>query len=207
MSRTPPRTITLATGKQILIRCAEASDAAAFTRFQEHMPLTNPFQVTLPGEHVRTPDEQAQWLADHADNDGWLCLIAEPLEDGRPSGEVVGDIMFRNNKFRRMAHHGTFGIGVHGDYRGKGIGTALIEGLLDWAAAHPAIQKVCLSVFADNRGARVLYRRLGFVIEGRSSRHFRMQPGVYHDDINMAIFVKPGLAPARYRTWSPRRPV
>jgi hypothetical protein len=32
-----------------------------------------------------------------------------------------------------------------------------------------------------------------------------MRPGEYVDDIQMSIFVKPGVAPEGFRTWTPRR--
>jgi hypothetical protein len=41
----------------------------------------------------------------------------------------------------------------------------MIEALLDWAAAHPVLEKVELGVFATNERARALYRRIGFVEE------------------------------------------
>jgi RimJ/RimL family protein N-acetyltransferase len=205
VSRVEPRWATLTSGKRILLRTAEESDALASLRFEEHMAATNPYKVVLPGENPRNEEQQRQWIKEHLETDGWLAVAAFPSE--APDAEVIGKIMFRNGKYRRLAHHGTFGIDVHAYWRGRGVGTALIQTLLDWAAAHPVIEKVCLGVWASNTGARRLYRRLGFVIEGRSARHFRIGPGEHADDITMGVFVKPGLAPARYKTWPDCRPL
>jgi len=54
-------------------------------------------------------------------------------------GDLLGRIAFRNGNRRKLAHHGSFGIGVHHDWRGRGVGTALISALLDWASAHPTL--------------------------------------------------------------------
>jgi RimJ/RimL family protein N-acetyltransferase len=198
MGRIPPTTRTLPGGRTVALRTPEAADAPASLAFERHMHENNPYQVVLAGENERTEEKQREWLQEHLDHDGWLAVVAEPAG----SREMVGKIMFRNHqKFARMRHHGTFGISVHADWRGKGVGTALIETLLDWAAAHPVIEKVCLGVWANNTGARKLYRGLGFTEEGRTAKHFRIGPGEYVDDISMAMFVKPGAAPAGYRTW------
>lgn len=201
MSRCDPRRVRLPSGAFLLLRSPEESDAPAALAFEQHMLDTNPYKVVLPGENDRTVDQQREWLKEHLEHPGWLAILAAP--ESTPA-EIVGKLMFRNNhKHVRLAHHGTFGISVHADWRGRGVGTALIRTLLDWAAAHPSIEKVCLGVWASNPGAQSLYRRLGFVEEGRSSRHFRIAPGDYVDDLSMSIFVKPGIAPPTFNTWPP----
>ena len=67
---------------------------------------------------------------------------------------MIGTLNFKNNSRRkRLAHGGSFGMGVHPDWRGRGIGEALLRGLLDWAQANPQIEKVSLAVLADNAAA------------------------------------------------------
>ncbi|MEZ5925345.1 MAG: GNAT family N-acetyltransferase [Hyphomicrobiaceae bacterium] len=65
-----------------------------------------------------------------------------------------------------FAHRGVLGMGLLADYRGKGIGTAL----LGRAIAHArriGFVRVELQVYADNTPAIGLYRKHGFVVEGR----------------------------------------
>jgi RimJ/RimL family protein N-acetyltransferase len=204
MSRIEPRKVTLRSGARILLRCPEESDAASTLAFDDYMRQTHDFNVVLQGESDRTEEMQAAWLREHLDTDGWLAIIALA---GPDHNDLIGKISFRNSNRKRLAHHGTFGISVHADWRGRGVGTAMIESLLDWAAAHPVIDKVCLGVWEANTGARALYKRLGFTKEGHSARHFKLAPGEYADDITMGIFVKPGTAPARYNTWPACRPL
>ena len=59
-----------------------------------------------------------------------------------------------------------------------------------WAEAHPVIEKLCLAVFATNEPAIGLYRKLGFVEEGRRPREVKLAPNQYVDDICMYRFAK-----------------
>ena len=52
-------------------------------------------------------------------------------------------------------------IGVHSDYRHQGIGTKMIEWLIDYASKH-SIQRISLSVSKDNY-AMNLYKQQGFL--------------------------------------------
>jgi RimJ/RimL family protein N-acetyltransferase len=200
MGRSEPRQVSTRDGVRLWVRAAEPGDAPATGRLESHMYETNPFKVSERGENERNGEEERGWIAEHLEEPGYLMLLA--AESREPGGEVVGRLTFRNGNRRKLAHHGTFGISIHEAWRGRGVGTALIETLLDWGTAHPTLEKVGLGVFATNAGARRLYRRLGFVREGRSARHFRMADGRYVDDITMSILVKPVPEPGRLRVWS-----
>ncbi|MEX2217434.1 MAG: GNAT family N-acetyltransferase [Phycisphaerales bacterium] len=202
MGHVDPKPCTTADGIPFWVRAAAPDDAPAMRRLERHMFESNPFKVTEPGENDRDEPAEREWTAQHAANPSWLMLLAaDSPEPGAGGGEAFARLSFRSGNRRKLAHHGTFGIAVHQRWRARGLGTALITTLLDWAAAHPTLEKVCLGVFAANTGARRLYRRLGFTIEGRSPRHFKLEAGRFDDDITMSIFVKPGLAPERFRTW------
>jgi RimJ/RimL family protein N-acetyltransferase len=197
-----PRTITRPGAGSIVIRCPRESDLAAWIAYELALFGTDPHKVREPSEF--DPGPQAQWarLREHIDNPGCLVLLACPAEE--PS-EIIGDLMFQNGKLRKMAHQGHFGIAVAAAHRGTGIGRALIATLLDWAAAHPLIEKVSLGVWATNTGAIRMYERAGFREEGRRLGHFRLGPGRHVDDVQMSIWVKPGLAAAPFNTYSSKR--
>jgi len=56
-------------------------------------------------------------------------------------------------------------IAVHEDYRGSGIGSALMEGLI--ATAHTReMASITLEVRIGNRAAMALYHKYGFKVEG-----------------------------------------
>jgi RimJ/RimL family protein N-acetyltransferase len=129
-------------------------------------------------------------------------LEAPPLEDmrrfvasGRAAGcpqfvalaedQVVGwaDVSIKPRPV--MKHSGVFGMGVIDAFRGKGIGTSLIDAALK-AARAMSLTRVELTVRADNEPARRLYEKFGFEIEGTCRRHFRVD-GRDYDSYLMAV--------------------
>ena len=74
---------------------------------------------------------------------------------------------------------------VHADYQRRGVGTRLMEALLDIADNWLMLVRVELTVFADNAGAIALYEKLGFVIEG-TKRAAAIRNGRYMDEYMMA---------------------
>jgi ribosomal protein S18 acetylase RimI-like enzyme len=69
-------------------------------------------------------------------------------------------------------------------WRGMGIGTALLDAAISWSEASGA-HKMALEVWPDNGPAIGLYRRAGFVEEGRKLRHYRRRSGELWDSVLM----------------------
>lgn len=85
----------------------------------------------------------------------------------------------------RRAHVRVLAIAVDPRWQGKGLGTELIRRLLEWADRWAGVLRVELMVQADNERAAALYRRLGFVDEGRH-RGYALKDGKYVDAFSMA---------------------
>ncbi|MBO9168286.1 GNAT family N-acetyltransferase [Rhizobium sp. L245/93] len=83
------------------------------------------------------------------------------------------------------AHIGSLGIGIVPGYRGLGLGTRLIALALA-KARERELERIELSVLHDNDAAIGLYKRMGFVIEGRRRRDWKLG-NVYRDSILMAL--------------------
>lgn len=83
-----------------------------------------------------------------------------------------------------LAHRGHVGMGVHPDYRGRGLGNRLLSACLAKAMAQ-GLTRIELEVRADNAHAIHLYRKLGFTEEGRL-RHGMRIDGTYFDTLLMA---------------------
>jgi len=56
-------------------------------------------------------------------------------------------------------------------------------------AGEQRLHKLSLSVFAHNEAAIALYRKFGFVEEGRRVRHYRRQAGEIWDGIDMGLAI------------------
>jgi RimJ/RimL family protein N-acetyltransferase len=83
---------------------------------------------------------------------------------------------------------GELGMLVARDWRGRGVGSALVEAAIGWARDR-GLHKLSLSVFAHNEAAIALYRKLGFVEEGRRVKHFRRANGELWDSFEMGLLL------------------
>lgn len=84
-----------------------------------------------------------------------------------------------------VAHSGSLGMGVHPDYRGQGIGRALLEACIAKAWIK-GITRIELEARADNAGAIRLYERMGFRHEALKRYAMRFD-GQYFDAVQMSL--------------------
>jgi len=122
-----------------------------------------------------------------ADPRGQLWLVAEV------GGRVVGGANPARGRWRKNAHTAEFGIAITREFRGLGIGEALLTAGLDWARSVD-VRKVWLGVFATNDRAIRLYRRLGFEEEGRL-RDQVVLDGRPVDEVFLARWIGPRPGP------------
>ena len=108
--------------------------------------------------------------------DDTALLVAE---DG---GKVVGMLSLS------VAGYGVADIGmcVDAEWRGRGVGGALVEEAVATARDLGA-HKIALQVWPHNEPALRLYRRHGFVEEGRLRRHYRRRNGELWDAVVMGL--------------------
>ena len=84
------------------------------------------------------------------------------------SGEeiIIGTAGLTVNANHRMRHRGSIGIMVHKDYQNKGIGTTLMDALIDVDDNWLMLVRIELTVFEDNERAINLNEKFGFKKEG-----------------------------------------
>jgi ribosomal protein S18 acetylase RimI-like enzyme len=126
--------------------------------------------------------EKERAFITQAHKNGNLILLAT-LEERL----VAWLTMFRGQQEFRQ-HTAELGLGVIRGYRGLGIGTTLMEYARQWAAEQ-SLERINLGVRASNYRAQSLYRKFGFVQEGRRVREIKDTKGHYDDSIEMAYFV------------------
>jgi RimJ/RimL family protein N-acetyltransferase len=78
------------------------------------------------------------------------------------------------------------GMMVDAEWRGRGVGSALIEACVVWACTHGA-HKLVLEVWPHNTAALGLYRKYGFEQEGFFKRHYRRRNGELWDAVRMGL--------------------
>jgi RimJ/RimL family protein N-acetyltransferase len=116
------------------------------------------------------------------------------IEKGNPQivalagSDVVGWCDISRHFFPSHAHRGSLGMGIIPVYRGRGLGSRLLERTLA-EARKAGFVRVELDVHADNARAIALYERFGFVREG-VARDAACIDGNYIDTIGMAIIYR-----------------
>jgi ribosomal protein S18 acetylase RimI-like enzyme len=104
--------------------------------------------------------------------DGTILAVA--LDD------LVGSLHIFGNNFGV----GEFGMAVARPWRGRGVGSALLATAIEKARGE-GLHKLSLEVFPHNDAAIALYRKFGFVEEGRRVKHYRRASGELWDSIVM----------------------
>ncbi|PYI09381.1 acyl-CoA N-acyltransferase [Aspergillus sclerotiicarbonarius CBS 121057] len=182
---------------RLIYRAIENNDAdKAF--IQQHIQndsfgqaMSNP-TLTRP-----RPQKDAGEFIQHLQHSSLLAVIIclPPSESCTEKGAdalrkpiPIGQLSIINTWGKFAAHHrnATLGISLAEEYRGKGYGTEAVNWALDWAFQYAGLHRFVLDVAAFNEDAVKLYRKLGFVEEGRRREvlyHLRQ----WHDMIDFAM--------------------
>ena len=109
-----------------------------------------------------------------------IFFARQRLENHSPGGhrlvslideQLVGAITIFQSQNPRMLHTAGLGMMVHPDYWGLGLGSRLMEAILNIADNWLYLKRVDLDVNTDNPTAVRLYEKFGFVIEGTKRFH------------------------------------
>ncbi len=164
------------------IRPARIEDAPTLAQAERTIAAKPGFLASQPTE--LTDDRFAQKIAALGRVDNGCYLVAET------AGQIVGHGMLDPLPLAAVRHVVHLTLVVHLGWQRMGIGRELLSGLIDWAQAAPAVEKIELHVRSSNEPAQALYRKMGFTEMGRWQRRIKVGPGQYLDDVAMERFVK-----------------
>ncbi|MFA9486070.1 MULTISPECIES: GNAT family N-acetyltransferase [unclassified Moraxella] len=86
--------------------------------------------------------------------------------DSDEAHQMVGNIALTVATNPRQAHKGELIIAVCPDFQNQGIGSQLMQTVIDLADNWLNLKRMELTVYTDNEKAIALYQKFGFVIEG-----------------------------------------
>ena len=161
---------------EISIRASETHDIEAIWHlYCEPNSYSNTLQ--LPYSSL------SQWQQRLANTTNFYSLVAVDA-----SGTLLGQLGFERFESPRRQHVINFGMAVIAAAQDQGIGSALIEAMLDLAVNWLAIKRIELEVYTDNEPAIRLYQKMGFVIEG-TAKNYAFRDGELVDAHLMAYVV------------------
>ncbi|MEO8476286.1 MAG: diaminopimelate decarboxylase [Actinomycetota bacterium] len=162
----------------ITVRPARPRDATSFVALWQAVVDEGRF---VRSETVAHPTRvyRARFRRSWTDHDAQLVAVE--------GDRVVGHLYIQRERHPVTRHVATLGISVAPDRRGNGIGATLLGESIRWATA-VGVDKIVLSVYPHNTAAISLYRRFGFVDEGRLARQSRRTTGDV-DEILMGLWL------------------
>jgi len=167
----------------ILIREPTIDDAAELIRFVKRAGNEPSISIGFhPGEFQMTIEEEVAFIQRHLGSDNTLMLVAES------EGHIIGDLTLEGGRALCSRHKAILGIMVDQDWRGRGVGSLLLQRAIDWARQSSVLKRLELEVYVRNVRAMALYHRFGFVIEGRRQKSL-FREGEYHDDYIMGLIL------------------
>jgi L-amino acid N-acyltransferase YncA len=123
--------------------------------------------------------EEAEWLGTRlarVENGALIDIVVE----------VDGKVVANSEVEKRsglMSHVGSVGIAIRSGYRGIGIGTKIMQALID-KSRKAGLKILVLDVFDINQAAKALYKKMGFREAGRIPKGIHKN-GKYFDLIRM----------------------
>jgi RimJ/RimL family protein N-acetyltransferase len=168
------------TGEKVRLRGVEPEDWEGFRDLARHtVDVRNADLVEPP----RSEEGFRIWTAERAGRPPGgeaFRLVVEGLADRAFAGSVTaGEIDSRAGRFKT-------GIEITRDNRRKGYAVEATELLLTYMFAEQRCNKCEVEIYASNDASLALYRKLGFVEEGRLRQH-EFFAGGYHDVVLMGI--------------------
>lgn len=163
----------------VSIREAKPDDAVQIIAYIHRLDAEPDSMIPrAPGEFQVTVEQEQQLLAGYSATDNSAYFVAEV------EGRIAGILTCEGGKRRATRHCASFGMSVAVEERNKGVGTALLRHLIEWAKG-TGIKRLELEVYAHNAPAIHLYRKFDFVEEGKREDAF-FQHGRFIDGLLMA---------------------
>ena len=152
----------------IIYREAEPSDAGKFLEYSKIVGSETD-NLTFGAEGLSLSiSQEADFIRKFAGNPGSVMIVA--FDEGELIG--TGAVSVVSGK-PRFAHRSEIAISVRKDYWGKGIGTGIMNILMDFAKK-AGTEVLELEVRSDNEAAIALYKKFGFKKIGTNERYFKI---------------------------------
>jgi RimJ/RimL family protein N-acetyltransferase len=164
-----------------IVREARAEDAEGIIAHIKRVAdePNNGIAMSSADEFKMTLEEETELIKKAAESDNMLMVVAE----------ADGEIIALANCFggdRGYQWTLSLGITVRREWRGRGVGRAVMQYMIDWCRANSSVHRLELWVFPDNPVAIHLYEKLGFEHEGNRRASY-LKDGDHKDLLLMGM--------------------
>ena len=133
----------------------------------------------IEAENVADLIDYEEVVLRHNELGSRLFFVATVNED------VIGWVHLTLPEAEKLSHTAVLTVGVLSEYRGHGIGGALLERGLDWAEQN-GYEKVYNSIPSVNRNACEFLQHYGWEVEAIRENHYKIDDE-YVDEVMMAV--------------------
>lgn len=143
----------------MIIRQIEVNDAEELSKLIGKVESESPYMLFEAGEREISSERQRQRIESIKQEDHSEIFVAEE------NNKLIGYLFAIGGQANRTKYSAYIVIGILNQYRGQGIGTKLFMELEEWAL-NQKIHRLELTVITKNEVGVVLYKKMGFEIEG-----------------------------------------
>jgi len=165
----------------VYIREAVIQDAPDLIRCVKNYIADSEYMVMEAEEFAPDIAQGREFIYNFTDSDNSILLVATYND------QIIGNLDITGGRRNRLRHTGLVGMGMLRQYREKGLGLLLLQTGMKWAKSNPLLEKLWLQILADNTPAINLYKKLGFVEEGRQEKFVKLDAHTYYDNILMGF--------------------
>lgn len=177
------RDVILKNGLKVVLRGLTEDDAEAQVEHLKAIYAESYFMLRDPEEYSGNLDDQRAFIRRSISSERDFHILA--FLDGKMIGDAGLHTVFSGQKCR---HRAEIGISIRKAYWGLGLGTAMLEAVIEQAKAN-GFEQIELGVYEDNAAAVHLYEKFGFKKIGATPRAFKLKDGTYRDETLMVLIL------------------
>lgn len=177
------REITLKNGDLLIIREPKEDDARAIIEYCNTVGGESDNLTFGKDEFHNTIEQEIDFIKRINEGSNIMMLL------GVINCSIVSIANIIRQTKKRLSHNSEIGISVKKDYWRNGIGSIVIEQLINYAKECGEIKNISLGVRATNLNAIKMYEKFGFVKVGVHNKYFNIN-GVYDDELIMDLYLE-----------------
>ncbi|WMJ24142.1 GNAT family protein [Paludicola sp. MB14-C6] len=172
----------LKNGKTLTLRKPTKQDAAAMIAYLNQVGGETDFLLVGKNGCRFTVEQEEAFIESINANENSIMLL------GFVEDELVSISTLSTPCNPRMAHNAELAISVKQAYWNAGVGSYVMQTLIQFATHNPTITCIHLGVYEQNKRAQALYEKFGFQQYGYYAHKFIVN-GIYHDEILMNLYL------------------